>query len=56
MSLSMCLGAADVWAGRIVFDPAFPSDQPYWVTLRAVDEAGNASDYVFDELQYRCGA
>jgi hypothetical protein len=30
-----------------VFNPAFPSDQPYWVTLRAVDQAGNQSSYVF---------
>jgi hypothetical protein len=37
--------AASGWS--FGFDPEFPSSQPYWVTLRAVDEAGNASGYVY---------
>ena len=29
------------------FDPPSPASQPYWVTVRAFDAAGNASPYVF---------
>ena len=34
-------------AGRIAFDPPSPASQPYWVTVRAFDAAGNPSPYVY---------